>query len=93
MAQAREEAMELPHRVTMEERKRLTVTGVTEVVSFEEDGAVLRTCRGRMLIRGQGLHLKNLTLESGLVSVEGQVSALLYEEPRPQGGFFSRLFG
>lgn len=92
MAQVEDKGLQLPHKVVLEERKRLSITGVTEVVSFEEDAAVVRTCRGRMMIRGQGLHLKNLSQESGQVAVEGQISGLIYEEPHAQGGFFSRLF-
>lgn len=93
MAQVEDKGLQMPHKVVMEERKRLHITGVTEVVSFEEDSAVLRTCRGRIMVRGQGLHLKNLSQESGQVAVEGHVTAIIYEEPRAQGGFFSRLFG
>ena len=43
--------------------------------------------------RGQDLHLKTLSLDGGQVAVDGTVTALIYEEPRREGGFFSRLFG
>ncbi len=81
------------HKLSLDERKKLTVSGVTEVVSFEENGVVLRTVRGELLVRGQELHLKTLSLDGGTVAVEGAVTALVYEEPRREGGFFSRLFG
>ena len=77
----------------MDERKKLTVSGVGEVVSFEENAVVLRTSRGTLLVRGQDLHLKTLSLDGGQVAVDGTVTALIYEEPRREGGFFSRLFG
>ena len=66
---------------------------MAEVVSFEESAVVLRTARGVLLVRGQDLHLKTLSLDGGQVAVEGMVSALIYEEPRREGGFFTRLFG
>ena len=90
---ADERGLQLPHKLSLEERKKLTVSGVAEVVSFEESAVVLRTARGVLLVRGQDLHLKTLSLDGGQVAVEGMVSALIYEEPRREGGFFTRLFG
>ena len=82
----------LPHRLTLDERKSLTMTGVTEVVSFDDASVVLKTALGTLLIQGSGLKLKALAPEGGSVSVEGHISALSYEEPR-QGGWLSRLLG
>lgn len=83
----------LPHKLTLSERKMLTMTGVTEVVSFDESAVVLKTCLGTLTIHGQGLQLKNLSLDGGQVAVDGTIAALIYEEPRPAGGAFRRLFG
>ena len=66
----------------MNERRNLTVSGVTEVVSFEETAVVLQTALGTLIVQGQGLQLKNLSLEGGQVAVDGSISALIYEEPR-----------
>ena len=82
----------IPHKLTLDERKSLTMTGVTEVVSFDEDSVLLRTALGTLLVQGQQLQLKTLTLEGGNVAVEGRISALTYEEPR-QGGWFRRVLG
>ena len=81
------------HRLTLEERSRLTMTGVTEVVSFEDTYVVMRTTLGTLTVQGQDLQLKNLSAEGGQVAVEGKVSALVYEEPRISGGWFRRLTG
>ena len=80
----------LPHKLQMNERKSLTMTGVTEVVSFDESAVVLQTSLGLLIVQGQQLQLKNLSLEGGQVAVEGDINALSYEEPR-QGGW-RRLF-
>ena len=80
----------LPHRLTLAERKKLTVTGVTEVISFEDTQVILQTGMGTLSVQGSQLQLKTLSLEGG--EVEGTVSALIYEEAR-QGGWLSRLFG
>lgn len=79
------------HRLSMEDRGKLTMTGVTEVVRFEEDLVVLRTNLGVLAVQGQQLQLKTLSLEGGQVVVDGSISALSYQEPRPAGGFLRRL--
>ena len=76
---------QLPHKLSLNERKELTMTGVTEVVSFEENAVVLRTALGTLVVQGSGLQLKTLSLEGGQVAVGGTVSALIYEEPRLSG--------
>lgn len=81
----------LPHKLSLNERRELTMTGVTEVVSFEDSAVVLRTALGTLIVQGNGLQLKTLSLDGGQVAVEGSVSALVYEEPRLGG--WRRLFG
>lgn len=83
---------ELPHRLNLSERHALTVTGVMEVVSFEETEVILQTGMGILTVQGSQLQLKALSLEGGQVEIEGNVSALAYDEPK-QGGWFRRLFG
>ena len=81
----------LPHKLSLNERRELTMTGVTEVVSFEESAVVLRTALGTLIVQGKDLQLKTLSLEGGQVAVDGDISALVYEEPRLGG--WRRLFG
>lgn len=81
----------MPHKLTLNERKSLTMTGATEVVSFDENTVVLKTSLGTLTIHGRQLQLKTLSPEGGQVAVDGEVCALLYEEPRPAGGL-RRLF-
>lgn len=82
----------LPHQLTLAQRKKLTMTGVTEVVSFDDTAVVLETSLGTLVVHGQALQLKTLSVDGGQVAVEGTVSALQYEEPR-QGGWLRRLLG
>lgn len=84
------EETHLPHKLQLNERTSLTMTGVAEVVSFDENTVVLQTSLGLLVIQGQQLQLKNLTLEGGQVAVEGSIRALSYEEPRQTG--WRRLF-
>ena len=88
-----EEKLLLPHKLTLNERKALTMTGVTEVVSFDDSAVVLRTELGTLVIQGKELKLKTLSLDGGQVAVDGHVAALIYEEPRNPGGVLRKLFG
>lgn len=88
-----DQQLQMPHALTLKERQSLTMTGVTEVMSFDENTVTLRTEMGTLLVHGKDLQLKNLSLEGGQVSVGGTISALIYEEPRPSGSFLQRLFG
>lgn len=81
-----------PHVLQLKERKNLTMSGVTEVVSFDETAVILQTALGTLTVQGRDLQLKTLSLEGGQVAVEGNVSALIYEEPR-SGSWRQRLFG
>ena len=84
---------QLPHKLTLEQRQKLAVTGVTEVVSFDDTAVVLRTELGTLLVQGQNLQLKTLSVEGGQVAVDGTVSALVYEETRDRQGWLRRLLG
>jgi sporulation protein YabP len=88
-----EETLQLPHKLTLNQREDLTMTGVTEVVSFDDTAVVLRTELGTLSVHGQQLQLKTLSVDGGQIAVEGSVSALIYEEPRNKGGLLGRLFG
>ena len=83
-----------PHHVILEGRESLSVSGVEEVESFDEERIELRTVKGRLTISGEGLHIGRLSLETGELSAEGALSGLQYEDGPPgQGGFWARLFG
>ena len=76
----------------LENRSKLTVSGVKEVESFDENVIVVETLQGMLVIRGEGLHLKSLCTGDGQVTVTGNVHSLIYENPQKDGGFFRRLF-
>ena len=54
---------------------------------------ILQTSLGTLIVQGRELQLKTLSLEGGQVAVDGNISALTYEEPRQSGGWRRRLFG
>ena len=84
---------ETTHHILLENRNRLAVSGVEEVESFDDNQIVMATCQGELIIRGENLHIEQLSLDGGELRVEGTVDALTYEAPREKGGFFARLLG
>jgi len=84
---------EKPHSLQLKDRKILTVSGVSEVIRFEENMVALETGMGTLLVQGQQLQLKKLSPEGGEVCVEGRIGALTYEEPRRTDSWWQRLLG
>jgi len=81
------------HSVIMESRKKLNVSGVKDVLSFDDETILLDTIMGRMTVKGEGLHIVNFNTDTGDMSATGQVHAVVYmSDGRSSGGFMSRLF-
>ncbi len=87
-----EERMPLPHKLTLNDRKSLLLSGTAEVLSFDENAVILKTGLGVLTVQGQQLHLKTLSPENGQVTIDGHISALVYEEPKSPGGLLHKLF-
>lgn len=66
------------HRVVLEERCRLSVSGVTDVIAFDEESITADTDMGMMVIRGEDLHISRLNLDEGVLQVEGSVDSVDY---------------
>ena len=83
----------MPHNLVLEDRRLLTVSGVSDVDSFDEETVIVFTDLGELTVRGKDLHINRLSVEVGELTVEGSISALIYsEEAAKSGGFFSRVF-
>ena len=81
------------HHVILEGRASLSVSGVEEVESFDENAIVMRTSLGTLVVRGEELHIEKLSLDGGDLWVEGMVDSLTYEDDGgPRAGFLARLF-
>ena len=86
---------EKEHKLGLDRREKATVTGVKDVISFDEKEILLQTEFGKMTVKGEGLHVKRLTLEKGEAELEGQVNGILYSavgSVEEEGGFLNRLF-
>ena len=81
------------HHVILGGRASLSVSGVEEVESFDENAIVMRTSLGTLVVRGEELHIEKLSLDGGDLRVEGMVDSLTYEDDGgPRAGFLARLF-
>ena len=81
--------------IKMLNRKLLEISGVLNVESFDSEEFLLETEMGFLMIKGQNLHIKNLSLEQGLVAIEGLVNELAYVDGSSQEkskGFLGKLF-
>ncbi len=81
--------------VKMLNRKMLEISGVLNVESFDSEEFLLETELGFLAIKGQNLHIKNLSLEQGLVAIEGLVNEMAYldaNSPSKSKGLLGKLF-
>ena len=82
------------HRLQLEGREKLSVSGVEDVVRFDENCIVTTTSAGPLIITGEELHIGKLSLDGGEMQVDGRIDAVTYEDTEVrQGSFLSRLFG
>lgn len=82
----------LPHNIIMEDRKKLSVSGVTDIDSFDEQTIIAITDLGELTIRGWNLHITRLNLEQSELMVDGDISSLTYTDVRPKAqSFFSKV--
>jgi sporulation protein YabP len=81
------------HSISLRDRKQGSVTGVTDVHSFDENCIILETGQGLLTIKGRQLHIGRLTLEQGEVELEGLVESMVYSgsAPAAKGSLIKRL--
>lgn len=82
-----------PHNIILEDRSLLSITGVTDIDSFDEGTVLVYTDAGELTIRGEGLHINKINLDSGELALEGDIWGIEYTDNIPaKGGFLGRLF-
>ena len=87
------------HKLVVNNRKTSMVTGVLDVLSFDLNEILLETEQGMLMIKGNDLHVKRLTLEKGEIDISGRIDSLLYSDvnkpknsPKQTDTFLGRLF-
>ena len=80
-----------PHGLTLENRARAVLTGVSDVDLFSEQTIVAATSGGTITVTGQGLHVESLNLEDGRRVATGKVDSIVYDERQPKKGALRRI--
>ncbi len=79
--------------VIIEDRKKLNITGVKDVNSFDDETLLLETVLGRMTVKGEELHITSFNTDTGDLYATGKIHAVVYmSDTKSSGGFVSRLF-
>ncbi len=79
------------HRIQLEGRERMLVSGVEDVLNFDESGVVLKTVAGVLSVDGTELRITSLNVESGDVEIEGNVNGIIYPQSQTKRvGLFRR---
>lgn len=86
-------AVNLPHNIIVEERSRVTAAGITRIISYDENGAVLETQKGRLTIGGSKIQVSELSIQTGELRIQGEIEFIQYSQPvtHSAGGFLRRL--
>ena len=87
-----DEVIRSNHNIIIEDRKKLTLSGVKDVILFDDESLLLETVLGRLTLKGAGLHIVNFDTASGDLFAEGKIYAAVYTSDEKNGGFFSRVF-
>lgn len=90
---AEEERTFKTQNLILENRKRLSVSGVKEVVGFDDGRVRMRTALGDLTVHGTGLRVEDLSVESGDLLVTGEIGEMIYEAGAVRTDWRKRLFG
>ncbi len=82
----------MPHSLQLHDREKMSVGGVTDVESFDEQTIRLLTTCGALTVSGAGLHIEQLQVETGDLRLSGRIDSLVYSQQQPHRGLFGRLF-
>jgi sporulation protein YabP len=87
-----QELNQKPHNLVLENRKKLSLSGVKDVKGFNEEVVSLSTSMGDLYIKGEKLHISKLDLDCGEVDIDGVVHSMQYAETRNNKGLMQRIF-
>ena len=82
------------HKLVVDQRESVAISGVLDVISFDEEQVVCDTDLGVLVLRGTNLHVSSLNLDSGLLDIFGEIVSINYEgQGSGSGRSKSSLFG
>ena len=80
------------HTLMLDNRGKLLLTGAEDVSGFNEETVSVKTLCGSLIIKGSGLHIDKLNLETGEVSIDGKINAMQYIGTNDSRSKLSKLF-
>lgn len=82
------------HNFLLENRERMSVSGVVDVDIFNPDMIVVQTEMGMLTVKGVDLHINKLNLESSELIIDGEISSCIYSDKinNSGGSFISKIF-
>jgi len=84
------------HALTIDRRERVVVTGMLDVISFDEETVIAETEMGILVLRGNNLHVSRLNLDNGELDLDGDITSVTYEDAHAAGkaksSFIGKLF-
>lgn len=89
--QNKKESISMPHGLTLQDRSRMSLSGIKDVVNFDDSQVILNTDLGTLTIRGEQIHVDQLNLDTGDLSLTGRIEALEYDDILRHGSFLGRL--
>jgi sporulation protein YabP len=89
-----EKTVKQNHNLILENRKSLSISGITDVDSFDEKEISLYTQLGELTIQGRELHIDAMSVETGDMTITGDIWALIYGDRDKKGPIsaLGRLF-
>lgn len=78
--------------LSLKNRKYLELSGVKEVITFNEDQVFLQTTQGVLTIKGKELNIQKLNLDDGNVKIDGLIISLTYNDKANEKGLLKKLF-
>lgn len=84
------------HTVLMEEREKIAISGVLDVISFDEENVFCETEKGVMILKGANFHVTKLNLDNGELDIEGEIYNITYEDQgtfsKGKSSFLGKIF-
>ena len=68
------------HKLILNNRRCGNLTGVSDVLSFDENEIILETDQGMLMMKGKELHVSRLMLDKGEVDIDGRIDSVTYSE-------------
>ncbi len=82
----------LEHTLKIENRRRMSVTGVLQVSEYDEMHIILKTDYGTLIIQGRDLVTGEISSRNNTLKLTGSIESLQYKTLRDKSrGFMARL--